>query len=458
MQFVYDAENRQKEARDSGGFVVGQYFYDGEGRRVKKVSATETVVFVYDGGGVLVAEYSTVGSPTASVKYLTQDHLGSPSVVTDQVGNVVSRTDFGAFGEETVTSQRTTGLGYKADNVRQDYTGYEKDDESGLEYAQARYYNPAHGRFTSVDPLTASASIRNPQTFNRYSYVLNSPYKFTDPLGLISQSTGACGQCGKEEVGGGGGAFNSAAGIFDIYYLVTTTTSYTVSASRENRSGTFVVTVTEQSVQDRFGNTVENGEIRTRNSVSTTQPIGNLTELENQQVTLVAKTAAEIALKKGVDVGEFLGFVQGETEFGIARSSEPGVARKAPVVNPSQLSGGRARAADWGSPGYQSALEYNLEESIDQVYFWAQGQARNRGGGPSSLWWRLYYWNGSTKIWPGQTQQERVRFANRVEPIINGIQSSRTVSSKRTGYFFSPRTPTVIPLGQVRPCSQLGIC
>ena len=192
MQFVYDAENRQKEARDSGGFVVGQYFYDGEGRRVKKVSATETVVFVYDGGGVLVAEYSTVGSPTASVKYLTQDHLGSPRVVMDQNGAVVSRTDFGAFGEETVTSQRTVGLGYKADNVRQDYTGYEKDDESGLEYAQARYYNPAHGRFTSVDPLAASASLADPQTFNRYSYGLNSPYKFTDPLGLMAcQGPGA---------------------------------------------------------------------------------------------------------------------------------------------------------------------------------------------------------------------------------------------------------------------------
>ena len=56
-----------------------------------------------------------------------------------------------------------------------------------MEYAQARYYNPAHGRFTSVDPLTASATIKNPQTFNRYSYVLNSPYKFTDPLGLLPE-------------------------------------------------------------------------------------------------------------------------------------------------------------------------------------------------------------------------------------------------------------------------------
>lgn len=43
-------------------------------------------------------------------------------------------------------------------NVRQDFTGYDLDEESDLEYAQARYYNSGHGRFTSVDPLTASAT------------------------------------------------------------------------------------------------------------------------------------------------------------------------------------------------------------------------------------------------------------------------------------------------------------
>lgn len=71
--------------------------------------------------------------------------------------------------------------------------GY-KHDESGLDFAQARYYNSSHGRFTSVDPLTASANVKDPQTFNRYTYGMNSPYKFTDPLGLISSSTNACGQ------------------------------------------------------------------------------------------------------------------------------------------------------------------------------------------------------------------------------------------------------------------------
>jgi RHS repeat-associated protein len=118
---------------------------------------------------------------------LTQDHLGSPRIITDNVGKVIARKDFSAFGDETNSAQRTELLGYKPEEIRQDYTGYQKDDESGLEFAQARYYNTKHGRFTSVDPLTASANVKDPQTFNRYSYGLNSPYKFTDPLGLVSK-------------------------------------------------------------------------------------------------------------------------------------------------------------------------------------------------------------------------------------------------------------------------------
>ena len=83
-----------------------------------------------------------------------------------------------------------------------DYTGYEKETESGLQFAEARYFNPVHGRFSSVDPLASSATVRNPQTFNRYSYVQNAPYDMVDPLGLLSMATGACGQFCAGSIGG----------------------------------------------------------------------------------------------------------------------------------------------------------------------------------------------------------------------------------------------------------------
>jgi RHS repeat-associated protein len=192
QRFSYDAEDHQKEYFSAGNQTNSPdatYYYDGEGRRVKKIVGAETTIFVYDASGQLAAEYSTsvVPAQQAKVSYPTSDHLGSPRVITDQYGRVSSRKDFAAFGDEIVSPQRIggpNGNGYDPPNVRQDYTGYQKDGESGLEFAQARYYNAAHGRFTSVDPMTASATIRNPQTLNRYSYVTNNPYKFVDPLGM----------------------------------------------------------------------------------------------------------------------------------------------------------------------------------------------------------------------------------------------------------------------------------
>ena len=217
QRFVFDAENRMKEFFHSSNTTQtpdAVYSYDGEGRRVKKVSGNQIVIFVYNSSGSLVAEYDSQLAANPQVSYLTADHLGSPRVITDGRGAVISRHDYMAFGQD-ITQEignvggRTTAQGFNsADEVRKQYTGYERDDESGLDYAQARYYNSNHGRFTSVDPLTASASISDPQTFNRYSYVLNSPYKFVDPLGLISEFAGsACGnRCANSDYGPSGGS------------------------------------------------------------------------------------------------------------------------------------------------------------------------------------------------------------------------------------------------------------
>ena len=81
---------------------------------------------------------------------------------------------------------RTAQVGYTdADGVRQQFTGYEHDAETGLEYANARYYSNLTGRFTSVDPLASSATAANPQTFNRYAYVGNTPVNAVDPSGIL---------------------------------------------------------------------------------------------------------------------------------------------------------------------------------------------------------------------------------------------------------------------------------
>ncbi len=187
-QFTFDGDNKQVEIRNSASALIGKYFYDGNGKRVKKLTASETVIFVYDGLGKLVAEYSTanpVQSPT--VNYTATDPLGSPRVITNKQGEIVSRRDFMPFGEQLApdTTYRKSALKYNyADNVRQKFTGYQRDEESGLDFAEARYYNNNHGRFTAVDPLLASGKSTNPQTFNRYAYTMNRPLILTDPTGL----------------------------------------------------------------------------------------------------------------------------------------------------------------------------------------------------------------------------------------------------------------------------------
>ena len=160
-KFVFNGDNKQIEVKDANGNPIGKYYYDGEGRRVKKVTDFETTIFVYS-AGKLAAEYSTQTPPAnPTINYTATDQLGSPRVLTDKYGTVVSRRDFMPFGEEIYAdgSHRTTAGKYSLsgeDAVRKRFTGYEKDKETGLDFAEARYYNNQHGRFTAVDPLLTS--------------------------------------------------------------------------------------------------------------------------------------------------------------------------------------------------------------------------------------------------------------------------------------------------------------
>ncbi len=189
-EFIFNGDNKQVHVKDANNVAIGTYYYDGNGARVKKTTANETTIFVYDGDGTLVAEYSTA-TPTANptISYTTNDHLGSPRVITDKNGNVTSRRDFMPFGEElnaegTYRTATNKFSAYGVDNIRKRFTGYEKDDETQLDFAEARYYNNKHGRFTAVDPLLASGKSSDPQTFNRYVYCSNNPIICSDPSGM----------------------------------------------------------------------------------------------------------------------------------------------------------------------------------------------------------------------------------------------------------------------------------
>lgn len=128
-------------------------------------------------------------------------------------------------------------------------------------------------------------------------------------------------------------------------------------------------------------------------------------DLQQTQIKIIAQATAQAALKMGIDVGNFLGIVQGESEFGMVNTGEG--PRKNALSNPSQYSGGRAKIAEWGTPEYSAVLRYSLEQSIINVYkpFWKITSG--------NLWNFLYRWNGNTTIQINGRQQ-RESFANRV--------------------------------------------
>ncbi|MBA3242464.1 MAG: RHS repeat-associated core domain-containing protein [Acidobacteria bacterium] len=134
---------------------------------------------------------AAAGGGASNIEWLVTDQLGTPRMVVDETGSLagVKRHDYLPFGEELQAGVggRTANQGYGGtDNIRQKWTGYERDDETGLDFAQARYYASVQGRFTSPDPLLASGMPASPQSWNRYAYVGNNPLAYVDPSGMLA--------------------------------------------------------------------------------------------------------------------------------------------------------------------------------------------------------------------------------------------------------------------------------
>jgi RHS repeat-associated protein len=127
-----------------------------------------------------------------AVKWLVNDQLGTPRMAIDQTGALakVTRHDYLPFGEELGAGAggRTYLQGCQADGTRQQFTGHERDAETGLDFMQARHYNGQQGRFVSVD--TVSGKLTDPQSLNLYAYVDNNPLRYTDPSGHMLSDIG----------------------------------------------------------------------------------------------------------------------------------------------------------------------------------------------------------------------------------------------------------------------------
>ena len=188
--YDYDFENRLASIAFSDGSTNGFAYYP-NGKRLSTIarSGAESFYF-YDGlnllaetndGGPTTARYTSAGldgwlseDRGSSSYYYLSDALRSVTGLTDAGQAMAASVRYDAFGQiKARTGAVVPAFGF---------TGREYDQESGLYFFRARYYDPAAGRFISADPIGLAGGT------NLYVYVQNNPINVIDPLGLMGRT------------------------------------------------------------------------------------------------------------------------------------------------------------------------------------------------------------------------------------------------------------------------------
>lgn len=212
--FTYDALG-QALTESFGGLNSRRYVYTAGNERIGVLMNGWWFWSLRDENGHVLRQYRSVdGNPTVPLLWMEDfvwrdglllggerppemggrrhfhvDHLGTPRLITGDTGLAVSLHDYYPFGEEKTSVVQETYNGFDREDPMK-FTGHERDFAGGqgaedshyIDYMHARYYASASSRFLSPDPLLGN--LLTPQSWNRYTYTLNGPVTFTDPLGL----------------------------------------------------------------------------------------------------------------------------------------------------------------------------------------------------------------------------------------------------------------------------------
>lgn len=193
--YGYDSENRVASV-DSG--ATASYAYDHQNRRYKTTVGSTLTHYVWQGDKVLAEHNGSTGTVIINYiysgsrmilsgpYYLLSDRL-STRLELNISGTVKGRQGHLPFGEDFAE----TG----PQQEKHHFTSYERDSQTGTDYAMNRTYSFGVGRFHSADPFQPSNDEAAPQSWNRYGYVTNAPLDSIDSLGLSKEEGGDPDSC-----------------------------------------------------------------------------------------------------------------------------------------------------------------------------------------------------------------------------------------------------------------------
>ena len=175
----------------SGDFTIGKntrYTYDESGRLIREhsieyytesASVTRELIYLYDESGVIGVAYSRDGG-SYTPYYYRRNAFGDVIAIYDATGNRKAEYAYDTWGNCKLVYEATgSEIGW-INPIR--YRGYYYDEDTGLYYLNARYYNPEWRRFISPDS-TEFIDPETPNGLNLYAYCYNDPVNYADPSG-----------------------------------------------------------------------------------------------------------------------------------------------------------------------------------------------------------------------------------------------------------------------------------
>ena len=183
LQYDGNGDRHRMYVKRNGNTILTRYYFsDCYERDVDSLSNVTQRLYLggsaYD--ATMMLEIDSAGS---ELHYLFRDYLGSVRLVTDRFGDVVQELSYDAWGRlRNPATHEVYAQGEEPElKIGRGYTSHEHLPWFGLINMNARLYDPVLGRFLSPDPFVQAPDLS--QSFNRYAYAMNNPFRYTDESG-----------------------------------------------------------------------------------------------------------------------------------------------------------------------------------------------------------------------------------------------------------------------------------